>query len=113
MSSGVRRKLVRALPFAVLAMAERVFHCRRHAKLVLLGLGQAIGCACAPMTPEALIQAEQRAYQQAEREAEFFRDARACVEFGGFIVIERRGRASRRDELRRVPGDRDAWFCRM
>jgi len=72
-----------------------------------------LACACAPTTREGLIRAEEREYRQVEREAEFFRQVRACKDFGGIIVIERRGRASRLDEIRRVPGDRDNWFCRM
>ena len=106
MLSGIRGTPVRVPPSARAG-------CRRACALLLSGwlLGQA--CACVPMTPEALIRAERQAYQQAEREAEFFRDKRACIEFGGFMVIDRRGHASRRDEIRQVPGDRDTWFCRM
>jgi len=113
MLSGVRGILVQVLPFGASDEAAWVLRRRCCKILVLAILGLMPMCACVPMTPEAVIRAEQRAYLQAEREARFFREARACIEFGGFIVIERRGRASRRDELRRVPGDRDTWFCRM
>ena len=69
--------------------------------------------ACTPATPEALIRAEQRAYEQAEREAAFFRDRRQCTDMGGIIVIERMGRARRRDVIRKVPGYKDTWYCQL
>lgn len=112
MLSGIRGKLVRALPFVASATARRVLRCRHRRTLVLLAVGLTSASACVPLTPEALLRVEQHAYQQAEREARFFSDKRTCDEFGGFIVIERYGRASRRDEVRRVPGARDRWFCR-
>lgn len=68
---------------------------------------------CTPMTPEAVVREEERAYQQAEREAQFFRDKRQCDELGGIIFIERMGRARRRDVIRKVPGHKDRWYCRL
>ena len=78
--------------------------------LVLLVLSST---ACTPVTPEALVREEQRAYEQAEREAAFFRDKRQCADLGGVIVIERMGRARRRDVIRKVPGYKDEWYCRL
>jgi len=68
---------------------------------------------CSPMTPEAVIREEERVYQQAEREAAFARHKRECTELNGVIVIERMGRARRRDVIRKVPGYKDVWYCRL
>ncbi len=69
---------------------------------------------CSPMSPEAVIRAEERAYQQAERHAEFFRHRRQCIQLGGIMIIERRGGlARRRPGMRDIPGFRDTWYCRM
>ena len=77
----------------------------------VLGVVMLVGCT--PMTLEAVVREEERAYQQAEREAEFFRDKQQCDELGGITFIERMGRARRRDVIRRVPGYRDRWYCRL
>ena len=76
-------------------------------------LAAALLVGCTPMTPEAEVREEERAYQQAEREAEFFRDKQQCDELGGIIFIERMGRARRRDVIRTVPGYKDMWYCRL
>lgn len=69
---------------------------------------------CSPMSPEAVIRAEERAYRQAERHAEFFRHRRQCTQLGGIMIIERRGGLADRGPIRRnVPGYRDTWYCRM
>lgn len=83
------------------------------ARALLLAAPVALFPGCAPLSPEVVIRIQQRAYEQAEREAEFFHDKRLCLEYGGFVVIERMGNATRRDVVRRVPGDRDTWYCRM
>lgn len=72
-----------------------------------------VPAGCTPVTPEALIREEQRAYEQAEREAAFFRDKRKCADVGGVIVIERMGRARRRDVVRKMPGFKDEWYCQL
>lgn len=68
---------------------------------------------CTPMTPDAVIREEERAYRQAEREAAFLRDKRQCAELDGIVVIERMGRARRRDVIRKVPGHKDVWYCQL
>ena len=73
---------------------------------------------CSPMSPEAMIRAEELAYERAhrqiERHAEFIRDRRQCNRLGGIMVIERRGGlAKRRPPKRDLPDVRDIWHCRM
>ena len=89
-------------------MSRQVLFSTAAGSLALVSL---IGCT--PMTPEAVIREEERAYQQAEREAEFFRDRRQCADLRGVIVIERTGRARRRHVIRKVPGYKDVWYCRL
>ena len=66
---------------------------------------------CAPITPAAIEKRESRTYEQMNREEQFKRDEKDCLYLNGRMVIERNGKAKRRQEILNVPGRGDGWTC--
>lgn len=66
---------------------------------------------CAPMTQQAIEKRDDRAYDQMVREQDFYVYKEDCESNGGYAKIERMGYATRRNEIRNVPGRRDRLHC--
>ncbi len=65
------------------------------------------------MTPAAIEKREAMAYEQMDREDAFKIDKAACLRASGRMVIDRNGKARRRQEVLNVPGPGDGWACRV
>lgn len=70
--------------------------------LAIALLGLIAGCASAP---------ENYASDRALRHEQYHEFASACERQGGYVFLERMGKATRRDEVLKVPGPGDRVSC--
>ena len=66
---------------------------------------------CSTMTEEAIEKQDELAYERMERAESFVSYKARCDDANGYVVIERWGKATRREVILNVPGRGDKVIC--